>query len=70
MQCAELCAVELGPGLWKKYKSELDRCKAQKPTIGNECEDELSASSHLQSEAKRVTDACLVDCGFPDLDAM
>jgi hypothetical protein len=70
MQCAELCSVELGPPLWKKLKAALDACQKQQPNSGNLCSDDLSASPEMQAEAKRVTDRCLVDCGFPDLDAM
>jgi hypothetical protein len=70
MQCAELCSVELGPPLWKKLKAALDACHEQQPNSGNLCSDQLSTSPELQAEAKRVTDHCLVDCGFPDLDAM
>jgi hypothetical protein len=69
MQCAELCAVELGPGLWKSFKAALGTCQKQHPSSGNLCSDELSVDPGMQAEAKRVTDRCLVDCGFPDLDA-
>jgi hypothetical protein len=34
------------------------------------CNDEVESAPKMQAEAKRVTDRCLVDCGFPDLDAM
>ena|SRR5215216_6465147 len=70
MQCAELCAVSLGPALWKTFKAELDECKRQKPDSGMLCNDEVASGPKMQAEAKRVTDRCLVDCGFPDLDAM
>jgi hypothetical protein len=70
MQCAELCSLELGPPLYAKFKAALDECNRQKPGSPNICSQETAESAPLQAEAKRVTDRCLVDCGFPDLDAI
>jgi hypothetical protein len=70
MQCAELCAVDLAPALWKTFKTALDQCQRQKPNSGMICNDDVASDPKVQAEAKRVTDRCLVDCGFPDLDAM
>ena len=70
MQCSELCGVRLGPPLYEKLKALLAECRKQRPDSGYICEDELSRRPDLRDEAKRLTERCLVDCGFPDLDAM
>jgi len=70
MQCSELCGVQLGPPLYEKVKALLAECHKQRPDSGYVCEDELKVRPDLLSEAKKISDRCLVDCGFPDLDAM
>jgi hypothetical protein len=70
MQCAELCGVELGPRLYEKLRTELSACRKRRPESINICETELSERPDMVAEAKRITDRCLLDCGFPDLEAM
>jgi hypothetical protein len=69
VQCAELCATEVGPEIYALRESLMTPCSKGDPDLAQSCSDQVARHSALQSLTQQALDRCMGGCGFASFEA-